>query len=693
MTVSTKVSQTHLDRTAVLYLRQSSTKQVLQNKESAANQRALAHRLHELGWAKEQVHVIDEDQGLSGKAASGREGFQKLVADVGLRKVGIVMGYEVSRLSRSSADWHRLVELCSVFDTLIGDADGIYNPRDFNDRLLLGLKGTMSEAELHSLRLRLDAGRLSKAKRGELVHHVPTGYVRTEDGKVILDPDQAVRERILLLFRKFLELGTMQKVLRYLVKAGLKLPRRQTSGLYAGDVLWKEPAIHALHSILKNPAYAGAFAYGRRVNDPTRQIPGRRASGKVRKPRSEWIALVRDVYPAYITWDEDDTIQRKIQENAQRMKELIFRKLALRKGEALLTGMVRCGKCGAHMSVSYKERGRYLYTCARARSRYGRPSCQFIPGDTVDGLVVREFLQALQPVEIDALEAVTARSRESQGETVAQLEKEEARLVYEARRAERQYNLVDPENRLIAASLEKKWENALRELEEARLRLAQARAARPAPVRIPDDLKRSFAEAGRRMPEIWSRLRVQARKALLRTLVSGVNLLRREDRTLDVRIAWRGGLATEAKLRVRVFTLRGTDRNATVVARMRELAEQGLGNDAIAERLNAEGFLPARGDEFTRPIVVKIRLDEGIPLVAQKVRDGGLAEGYTVREVTRLLGVNRCWIYGIVREGRLKAHKDPKYGAYLFPRGRDTIEQLRRLRNHEIQHLWFRKGQ
>lgn len=693
MTASAKIRPTHLDRTAVLYLRQSSTRQVLQNKESAANQRALARRLHELGWPTERIRVIDEDQGLSGKAAAGREGFQKLVADVGLRKVGIVMGYEASRLSRSSADWHRLVELCSVFDTLIGDADGIYDPRDFNDRLLLGLKGTMSEAELHSLRLRLDAGRLSKAKRAELVHHVPTGFVRAEDGQVVFDPDQGVRDRIRLVFRKFLELGTAQKVLRYLSRAGLKLPRRQTSGLYAGDVLWKEPAIHALHSILKNPAYAGAFAYGRRVHDPARHIPGRRASGKVRKPRSEWIALVQDVYPAYITWDEYDAIQRKIQENAQRMKEILFRRLGLRGGEALLTGLIRCGMCGAHMGVSYKDGGRYLYTCTRARARYDRPSCQCLPGDAIDDLVVREFFEALRPAEIDALEAVTARSRESRRETVAQLEKEEARLGYEARRAERQYNLVDPENRLIAASLEKKWEAALRELEEARLKLAQARATRPASLRIPDPLKEAFGEAGRKMPDIWPRLRVQARKALLRTLVSGVNLRRREDRILEIRIAWRGGLATEATLRVRVFSLRGTGRNAAAVARIRALAEQGLGNGAIAERLTAEGFVPARGDRYTKAVVVKLRLDENIPVVLQKVRDGGLAEGYTARELCRLLGVNRCWLYALMKQGRLEMDRDPKYGAYLFPRNQDTVEQLRRLKNHEIAHLSFRKGQ
>lgn len=243
MNGSTKISPNHLNRQAIVYLRQSDPKQVRQNRESAINQRALKERLHELGWKQSQISIIDGDQGVSAKHAAGRESFQQLVADVGLGKMGIIMGYEVSRLARNCADWHRLLELCALFDTLIGDSDGIYNPRDFNDRLLLGLKGTMSEAELHSLRLRLDAGRLSKARRGELVHHVPTGLLRVSDGCVILDPDQAVQERIRLVFTKFFEVGSAQKVLKYLVSNGFKLPRRQTSGLYAGEVLWKAPAL------------------------------------------------------------------------------------------------------------------------------------------------------------------------------------------------------------------------------------------------------------------------------------------------------------------------------------------------------------------------------------------------------------------------------------------------------------------
>src|SRR5512147_2373499 len=352
----TKILPTHRQRQAVVYLRQSTPKQVLQNCESAVNQRALRGRLLELGWRPDQIVLIDEDQARSARQVAGREGFQ-----------GLIVGTEVARLSRNCADWHRLLELCALFDTLIADADGVYNPRDFNDRLLLGLKGTLSEAELHSIRLRLDAGRLSKAGRGELVQHLPTGLVRDANGVVRLDPDQSVQDRIRMVFAKFRELGSAQKVLRYMAQHGLKLPRRQTSGLYAGTVLWKEPNSPALLSILKNPAYAGAFTYGRRITDPARQVPGRPATGKVRQPQDRWMALVKDAYPAYITWEEHEWVLATIEENRQKMAERLTRKQAIRRGAALLTGLVRCGRCGHAMYVVYKA-NRFQYVCSTARS-------------------------------------------------------------------------------------------------------------------------------------------------------------------------------------------------------------------------------------------------------------------------------------------------------------------------------------
>lgn len=688
MSSSLKVQQAHLERRAVVYLRQSSPKQVLQNQESAVNQRALKERLLELGWKKNQITVIDEDQGRSGKQAAGREGFQRLVADVGLRRVGIIMGYEVSRLSRNCADWHRLLELCALFDTLIADADGIYHPRDFNDRLLLGLKGTMSEAELHSLRLRLDAGRLSKAKRGELSQQLATGYVRDADGTVRLDPDQAVQDRLRLIFAKSQELGSASKVIRYLVRNNLKVPRRQTSGPHVGEILWKAPCLCAVRSILKNPAYAGAFAYGRRVGDPGRQVAGRPATGRLRQPRERWLALVKDVYPAYISWAEYEQIQEKIAENWQKMRERMSRRQGTRQGAPLLVGLVRCGHCGHAMRVGYKGQG-VQYICSAAQSKHARPSCQFLSGRVIDEAVVQEFFRVLQPAEIDALEGVRSRQAEHQREALRHLEQEVARLEYAARRAERQYNCVDPENRLIAATLETRWEAALADWEQARSRLNEARSQAPAAANIPPELRAAFADVGKRLPEVWEQLSIEARRKLVRTLIKGVNLRRDANGMVQVRIVWQGDLVSEKAVRVPMNSFRFSQREQEIVARIRTLIERCGSDAAIAEQLNREGYWPCRGGAFTWRIVLRLRCRYRLPLHLAQVRQGDLPEGYTLREMAEQLGVDTSWFYHRIGKGHIQIEKDPHYGCYLFPRSRATVQKLKNLKSGKIRQVSF----
>lgn len=684
MNGSMKIQPAHLERQAVVYVRQSSPQQVHRNRESGLNQRALRERLVELGWAKNRVSVIDEDQGLSGKHSAGRDGFQNLAADVALGKIGIIMGYEVSRVARNCADWYRLLELGAIFDTLIGDADGIYNPRDYNDRLLLGLKGTMSEAELHSLRLRLDAGRLSKAKRGELVQHLPTGLLWTTEGSVIFDPDASVCERIGLALHKYTELGTVQKVLNFLVDRGLKLPRRQTSGLYAGEVLWKDPSSAALYSIVKNPAYAGAFAHGRRIVDPARQIPGQPSSGRRRRPISEWIALVKDVYPAYITWDEFEQNQETLEANQQRMQDRVGKR-ANREGEALLPGLIRCGACGHVMRVAYKD-NRFQYHCHGKRTQYGKRSCQFLSGKTIDDAVTEEFFRALHPAHIDALEQVSARRAEHHQESVHHSEQEVVRLEYEACRAERQYNNVDPENRLIAATLEKRWESALEAVEQARSKLAEERGHPPAPVSVPENLRHAFAEAGQRLPDMWRSLSAPARKSLLRTLVHGVNLLRRPDGTVQIRIVWPGGLVTERIARLRVFTLRDTELEAKIVERIRHWTDEGLGSAEAAERLNQESFIPCRGASFTAGIVTKLKKRHGVISNLEKLRRGEACRAYTVPQMASLIDIDPSWIYRKIGDGTIKIRRDSRYHCYLFPKDKKTIHTMERLRNQEVRH-------
>jgi DNA invertase Pin-like site-specific DNA recombinase len=689
MNGSVKIQPTHQERQAIVYIRQSDPKQVLKNRESGFNQRALRERLLELGWKKQQVIVIDEDQGRSGKEATARDGFQALVAAISLRKVGIVMGYEVSRLSRNCADWQQVLQLCALFDTLIGDADGIYNPRDFNDKLLLGIKGQISEAELHSLRLRLDAGRISKAKRGELIHHLPTGLERDGDRQVNFDPDVSVQARIRLVFRKFQELLSAQKVLRYLVKQGLKLPRRQRAGLHAGELLWKDASISAVHCILKNPAYAGAFAYGRRRADPSRQAPGRPATGRLRQPRELWLALVHNAYPAYITWAEFEQIQDQIAQNRQKMMERLTRKQALRQGAALLTGLVRCGMCGHTMQVAYKAGGRFQYNCHAAQARYAKPNCQYLSGRAIDEAVVQEFFRALQPAEIDALERVSAQQSGHQHELIQHLEQEVKRLDYAAARAERQYNSVDPENRLIAATLEKKWEAALTEREQGRGRLADAQARAPQPVAIPPELREAFADAGRRLPELWPQLSAEAKKRLLRTLVTGVNLHRNDNGMVQTRIVWRGGLVSEHQIRLPVSSRRRSDIERKIAARLEELAEQGLRDEAMAERLNQEGYYPCRGAVFTPHIVLKLRTRYDIRVGLGRLRRGDQPHGYTITAMARLIGVDPAWIYRALNDGRLQMKRDVHFGCYLFPSTKRAVQEMKRFRKGKVDHVSF----
>ena len=688
MNGAAKVQATHRERLAVVYIRQSDPKQVLKNRESGLNQRALKDRLLELGWRANRILLVDDDQGQSGKSAAGRDGFQKLAADVGLGKVGIIMGYEVSRLSRNNADWYRLLELCALFDTLIADVDGVYHPRDFNDRLLLGLKGNLSEAELHSLRLRMDAGRLSKARRGALAQHLPTGLVRDRDGVVHFDPDAAVQERIRLVFRQFATCGSMQKVLRYLARHQLLLPRRQTSGLYAGEVLWKEPSISAVTSILKNPAYAGAFAYGRRCAEPTRQVPGRPATGRIRQPQERWLALVPDVYPAYISWAEYERNQATIAENQQRMAERLTRRQALRNGAALLTGLVRCGLCGHAMHVAYKD-GRFQYVCHKAQACYARPTCQYLSGGPLDAAVLAEFFRVLQPASIDALERVSAQQGEHHQDLLRHLEQETTRLEYAARRAERQYDCVDPENRLIAATLEKRWEGALAEWQQAQARLAEARSQAPQPAPIPAELREAFADVGRRLPEVWPRLSAEGKKRLLRTLVTGVNLARASNGMVQVRIVWRGGLVSECAVRLPVSTRRRTEIEAQIVARIEQLAVQGHRDGAIAESLNQEGYFPCRGAAFTPQIVLKLRCRYGIHLGLGRLRRGELPRGHTITAMARLLGVDPGWIYRGIRQGRIRIPRDPQFGCYLFPHTREAIRRMKQLKSGKIGQVTF----
>src|SRR4051812_10343767 len=448
-----KVQARHLDRLAVVYVRQSSPQQVHEHRESGRLQYDLRGRAAALGWPADRVVVIDEDQGRSGKTAAGRPGFQRLLAEVGLDRVGLILGIEMSRLARSCRDWHQLLELCALFHTVLADRDALYDPTDHNDRLLLGLSGIMSEAELHILRGRMLAGARNKAQRGELFNHPPIGYARVPGGGLMLDPDEQARDVVRLVFDKFDELGTVSALLRYLVRNGIRLGVRPHFGPDKGGLAWRRPNRTTLTFLLHPPVSAGASPRGRRPPAPRREAPGRPATGRVVVPRDEWEVLIPDHLPGYITWERYESNLRRLAQNGARAGAM----RAAREGDSLLAGLVSCGRCGRRMMVAYTgKEGRLRYSCQRGALDYAEPACQSLAGGPLDELVGRQVLLALEPAALElSLRAVgDAQLERDRLDRQWRLRLERSR--YEAERAARQYQACDPENRVVGRERERR---------------------------------------------------------------------------------------------------------------------------------------------------------------------------------------------------------------------------------------------
>src|SRR3954466_3860281 len=456
--ISDLVTARHLSRKAVIYIRQSTPHQVLTNQESLRLQYALHQRARDLGWEETDIQIIDTDLGLSGAAAMHREGFKDLIARVTLGEVGIVLSSEVTRLSRNCSDWYPLLDLCGYRQCLIGDRDGVYDPGCANGRLLLGLKGTISEMELHTIRARLTAGLLNKAERGDLALHLPVGLVHDIAGVVVKDPDHEVQARIELVFSSFLRLRSASQVLRHFHASGLTLPCRGR----LGGTVWQPPSIAGIMRILKNPAYAGCFVYGR--SRAMRAGPDLSRARQKMLPREQWRIVVRDKYPAYVSWETFEKIQAMLRDNYAEYDRNKTRGVP-RDGEALLHGIVYCGVCGHKMVVQYKRGTRYL--CNYLRQQHGTPVCQSIAAGPIDAEAVGAFFEALAPAELDAFARAAATRREADGASLRAQAQQVERLRYRATMAERQYDQVDPDNRLVAAELERGWKETLRDLRQA----------------------------------------------------------------------------------------------------------------------------------------------------------------------------------------------------------------------------------
>jgi len=548
-----KIQSHHRDRLAVVYVRQSSPQQVLEHRESTALQYNLRCRANEWGWPSERVLVIDEDQGHSGSTAAGRIGFQRLLAEVSLDHVGLILGIEMSRLARSNKDWHQLLELCAVFSTLLADQDGLYDPREYNDRLLLGLKGTLSEAELHIIQQRMSQGRLNKAKRGELFNHAPIGYVRLLTDELAMDPDEQVQAIVHLIFDRFEEFGSINAVLRYLVQHEIKMPIRPHYGVHRGQLQWRRPNRQTLRNLLHHPIYAGTYTWGRRPIDPRRKIPGRPGTGRTVASLDQCLVLLKDRCPAYITWQQYQANQRQMMDNQSRGQT----RGPVREGSALLGGLLVCGRCGCRMMVQYdrSQSGRTAnlnrprYVCSRHAIEYGSALCQSLAGSVVDAFITRQILTILEPAALE-LSLSAAEDIERQRKKIdKQWQHRLERTQYDVNRAARQYHAVEPENRLVARELERQWEQRL--LEHRQLQEKYDRFCDERPATLTDlerDLIRTLSSD---IPRLWnvSHNTSVDRQTIVRHLIERVVITAPANtQHVDLTIHWAGGFEPENAL-------------------------------------------------------------------------------------------------------------------------------------------------
>ncbi len=676
-----KITPGHLERKAVIYIRQSSPKQVREHVDSQLNQRALIERAQALGWHPERIDVLDGDLGRSATSVHGRDDFKALAAEVALGHVGIVFGWDVSRLARNNADWYQLLDLAALFATLIGDNEGVYEPRVYNDRLLLGLKGTLSEAESYMLRQRLNAGRLSKVQRGEYVQTLPTGLVRLADKRVAKDPDAQVRHIIDLVFATFEALGSCYQVLRYCQQHQILLPRQQTNGPHRGELLWKKASEPAIYEIITNPAYAGAFVYGRRPTDPTRRQPGRPATGTVRKPMAQWQCILHEVYPAYISWEQYLANQTRLSDNARRYTEQGLGRGTAREGAALLQGLATCGHCGHVMRVAYRTHARY--TCDGLSRLFAEPMCLHLEGPSIDAFVVQAFFEAIQPAQLTALDEVLAQRQCDYARLEQYHQQQVQRARYEANVAKRRYQHVDPANRLVADALETDWNDklrALRDVQEALERFAQ----QPCEAQLTPELRAQLLNLSQALPELWSsdRLLNEQRKALLRSLISRVILKRIAPDRVAVKIVWVSGHFSEGVVIPPIHRQADVTGYETLVARVEQLWRDGYTDVHIAETLSAEGFRSARSPRVSKATVLKIRHQHHWVSRYHQHRLAEKIDGmWTIHGLARKLEVKRDWFYNRIRSGFLSEPdviRKPPYDNYLIRDDAKLIARLRR---------------
>jgi DNA invertase Pin-like site-specific DNA recombinase len=648
MTDLSRIKPSHTARSSYIYVRQSSPSQVEHNRESTARQYALADRACQLGWHKDQVVIIDDDLGLSGASTDKRSGFARMISEVALGHVGIILGLEVSRLARNNADWYRLLELCGLTDTLIGDNDGVYHPALFNDRLLLGLKGTMSEAELHIIRARLDGGIRNKAARGELRRGLPIGFVWGEaDGEVLLHPDEAVTTAIRSVFERFAEFGSARRVWLWLRSEAPSFPLQDGPD---GQIRWVVPTYTAIHHILTNPVYAGSYAYGK-----TRCERYVDEQGTVKKrmrhlPIDKWSVLIQEHHPGFIDWATFEANQKRLDTNTRpgphRTGGIV------REGSALLQGIGICGHCGRKLNTHYRGRNSTPgYHCAGKDIVEGRGLyCLNVGGVAIDDAVATAFLNVVTPASVEAMLVAVRQARSHHEAALAQWQLEVERLRYDAEKAERRYRAVEPENRLVARGLETEWENRLREVACAEAELRRKEQQQPGTIG-PDQLRHIQALSSD-LQRVWYAPTTtdRDRKQLLRILLEEVVLnLKRDEGYAHLTLRWRGGAITTLDVPVPRFRPQGPRTDEDTIALLRRLTAL-YPDEVIAGIFNRQGRRTATGERFTANHVGNLRRYRDIPRFQPppEAPDGELV---TIRKAAQILGMNTSSIHRWLADG------------------------------------------
>lgn len=684
--ICSKVADHHLQRQALVYVRQSTLQQVVNNRESTQRQYALDQRAIQLGWAPGAVLTIDEDQGRSGQSAQTRPGFQNALGLIAQNRIGIVLGLEMSRLARSNKDWHQLLEVCALFDTLLADADGVYDPTDYNDRLVLGLKGTMSEAELHILRNRMNQGLLNKAKRGAVFNHPPIGYVRVAGGGgYARDPDEQVQSVIRLLFDAFEHQGSVCALLRYLVQHQIRIPVRPHAGEYRGQLQWRAPNRVTLQSLLHHPIYAGMYRWGHRTIDKRKQVSSRPRSGRLVRAPSECLVLLPDKCPAYITAERFDANQKRLADNRSRAES----RGAVRHGPALLSGLVVCGRCGYRMVVNYQGSGRFLrYACNRAKVCYGTPVCQSLSGTRLDECVAQQVLVALQPAALELHLAAVADVEQQRAALHRNGQQQRERARYTAERAARQYQQVEPENRLVARELERQWNDAL--LEQQRVENEYRAYCDTQPVTLSAAEREQIRQLASEVPHLWNAASTTAadRQRVVRVLIEQVRVtITNSSEQVQVEITWAGGVVSRHEL------VRGVQRYEQLVdyerlrSRIAQLRGAGHSMAAVARQLNEDGFRPPRRvAQITGGMVAGMcrRAGLGTKTQTESVTKPLHTGEWLLGRLARELGMPSVTLHRWRRAGWLRARKlSVPGGLWAVWAPKEERKRLTQLRQHQ----------